>query len=711
MKRRFLALLLTGMMTAALLGGCGSAGGDAGDGGAQSGDAAQTESDAGGTAGGDATGDAAGEAGTDSSAGAAGAAAQTYFPELPTGPEESDIFVAPIEGISDDFMRGVDISSLLAEEASGVKYYDENGAEQDLFKILADSGVNYIRVRVWNDPFDADGHGYGGGNCNAETAAILGSRAAAYGMKTLVDFHYSDFWADPNKQMEPKAWASYRAASGKADGLYDYTVESLKAILDAGADVGMVQIGNEINNGLAGEKTDQAKLSLLKKGSEAVRAVAAEYGRDIKVAVHFTNVDDPEGMKKKAAWLAEGDLDYDVFGISYYLYWHGTFDNMKQTLKSIGDTYGKETAILETSFPWTGADGDGSGNSISEDDITGTYRASVASQADAVRDVCAAANEIGAIGVFYWEPAWCPVGSSYDANFPIWEEYGSGWASSYSAQYDPDDAGKYYGGSSWDNQAFFDFDGHVLPSMKVFKYLKYGSTTDLTVDFLEDLTVISSIGEEPQMPEGVLAYMNDRSQNQILPVTWNETQLAAIDRENAGEYIIKGVIGGDNSLSGSETSCRVKVMYVNLLANASFEESDASMWKVSYEGSKDPTDVQLKASDAVTGEKAFHFWDTAPIEFRVEQTFTTTEDGSYGGSAFIQGGDIGDAAEIYLYLQAGDMVLRSDPVTLNGWVQWQHPKAEGLKVPAGTEITIGMYVKGAAEGWGTIDDFELYKLP
>ena len=130
-----------------------------------------------------------------------------YKVELPTAIVEGDeIFVTPVEGITDDFIKGMDISSVLVQEASGVKYYDEAGKETDLFKVLADAGINYIRVRVWNDPYDADGNGYGGGNCDVNTAAEIGKRAAKYGMKLLVDFHYSDFWADPNKQMSPKAW-------------------------------------------------------------------------------------------------------------------------------------------------------------------------------------------------------------------------------------------------------------------------------------------------------------------------------------------------------------------------------------------------------------------------------------------------------------------------------------------------------------------------
>lgn len=125
---------------------------------------------------------------------------------LPDGPEESEIYVEPIADLPDDFIRGMDASAVLSLENSGVTYYNYEGKEQDVFETLAQSGVNYIRLRVWNDPYDADGNGYGGGNNDVATAVTLGKRATAYGMKVCVDFHYSDFWADPKRQHAPKAW-------------------------------------------------------------------------------------------------------------------------------------------------------------------------------------------------------------------------------------------------------------------------------------------------------------------------------------------------------------------------------------------------------------------------------------------------------------------------------------------------------------------------
>ena len=129
--------------------------------------------------------------------------------------EEQDdgIVIERIDFKNPDFIRGMDVSSVISLEQSGVTYKNENGETEDLFKILSDHGVNYIRVRVWNDPYDSNGNGYGGGNSDLAKACEIGRRAARYGMKLLVDFHYSDFWADPSKQKAPKAKKTHKSAS------------------------------------------------------------------------------------------------------------------------------------------------------------------------------------------------------------------------------------------------------------------------------------------------------------------------------------------------------------------------------------------------------------------------------------------------------------------------------------------------------------------
>lgn len=623
-----------------------------------------------------------------------------YQVDLPTSlVENAEIFVQPVEGISDDFIKGMDISSVLALEESGVKFYNEAGEEQDIFKTLADAGINYIRVRVWNDPFDENGNGYGGGNCNAETAAEIGKRAAKYGMKLLVNFHYSDFWADPAKQMAPKAWATMDYFE-KEKAIYDYTMESLKLIKKAGADIGMVQIGNEIQTAMAGVRNYELVVGLLKSASKAVR----DFNKDVLIAVHYTEIDNFDNTIKKADRLAKDELDYDIFGVSYYPYWHGTLENMTKVLKTIEETYGVETCVLETSYAYTVEDGDMFGNTIGAGDLLDEYPATVQGQANFVRDVIAHTIEGGGCGVFYWEGAWLPVGSEYETNLELWNKYGSGWASKYAEGYDPDDAGQFYGGSAVDNQAFFDFSGKPLASLNVWKYVNHGAKgSKLEVMSVVDEEMIVEIGTPLVMPETVKALYNDATVTKGAAVTWNAEQVAAIDTNVAGRYTVSGMTD-----AGLPVTANIKVQSISYVLNPSFEEGDSTMWKVIYHNGVECADIQTKAGDAMTGEKTYHWWSSKAMEFSVEQTITGLAAGTYGASAFIQGGDVGNDAVIYMYVKVDGTEYKSEGIVLDGWVQWKNPVIKNIPVSADSTVVVGMYVKCAANGWGTMDDFEFY---
>ena len=626
----------------------------------------------------------------------------TTFP-LPDGPEESSVYVEAIPDISDDFYRGMDASAVLALENSGVKYYNFDGEEQDVFMTLAQAGVNYIRLRVWNDPYDENGNGYGGGNNDVATAITLGQRATKYGMKVCIDFHYSDFWADPKKQFVPKAWEGMEIEE-KADALYDFTLDSLTQLLEAGVDVGMVQIGNEINNGMSGE-TDVANVrKLLTAGSKAVREAAANSGKEILVAVHYTNIDDMKKLDTLLTGLQVKEIDYDIVGLSFYPYWHGTIEDLKNAIIHIRDTYGKKVYVAENAYCYTAEDGDGSANSVEgTDDLAEGYSASVQGQANEVRDVCAAASEAGAEGVFYWEGTWIPVGPADADNSDLWEKYGSGWASSYASGYDPKDAGQYYGGCSWDNQAMFDFTGHPLASLNVFKYLKYGATAPLAVDSIPAVTVACNIGTDPELPDTVSVIYNDRSEAQV-PVTWNTDDVTAVDTENGGNFTVSGTLE-----DGTEVTAAVTVDRINYVQNPSFEDSDTSMWTVNYSGETDPTDYQVKAADAHSGEVAFHFWSgSADMDFSIEQSFTDLEPGTYELSAFSQGGDLSDDAYMDLYALVDGRELTA-PFKLTTYADWQNPAIPEIKVTDGS-LTIGVRYKCNVNSWGTLDDVTLYKI-
>ncbi|MGG1618840.1 glycosyl hydrolase 53 family protein [Paenibacillus sp. NRS-1781] len=616
-----------------------------------------------------------------------------------THPVAADIFVKKVEGLKSDFIKGVDISSILSLEQSGVRFYNEQGTEQDIFQTLKESGVNYVRVRVWNHPYDAKGNGYGGGNNDLARAIEIGKRATDNGLRLLVDFHYSDFWADPGKQHVPKAWQNLSFAD-KGQAVYDYTRDSLQQLLDQGIDVGMVQVGNETNQSFIGEK-DWTKISaLFNKGSQAVRAVDP----NILVALHFTNPETPGRYASYAKALSDNHVDYDVFASSYYPFWHGSLSNLTAVLKQVTDTYGKKVMVAETSYAYTSEDGDGHGNSApASSGQTLDYPISVQGQATSVRNVIEAVSKVGdaGIGVFYWEPAWLPVGTQADVeqNKQLWEQYGSGWAASYAAEYDPDDAGKWYGGSAVDNQALFDFTGHPLPSLKVFNYVNTGAVAALQVDEVQAVTLTVNAGENISLPHSVTVTYNDGSTG-TLAVEWDQAALAQAVSQGAGSYVIKGTAKG-----GYPAQVVLEIRRPNLLVNGSFEQSDLSMWKITYGAESTPhTDYQNKASDAKSGQYSLHFYSTDAVHFQVEQAVYGLKPGYYDLSMSIQGGDAKNA-QMKLFAATGGKEDKVD-TGVNGWVQWNQPVIRDIRVTDG-KLTVGASIQADGGAWGSLDDFYL----
>ena len=620
--------------------------------------------------------------------------------------EGSDLYVRKVENIPEDFIMGMDASSVLAQEASGVKYYNFEGQEQDVFKTLAESGVNYIRVRIWNDPFDENGNGYGGGNCTIDTAVEIGKRATRYGMKLLVNFHYSDFWADPGKQMVPKAWKGMTVEE-KTEAVYQYTRESLEKLKAAGVDVGMVQVGNETNGAMCGETKWFDIQYLMQAGAKAIREVFP----GALVAVHFANPEKEGSYASYASKLDYYKVDYDVFASSYYPYWHGTLENLSNVLTQIHETYGKKVMVMETSYAYTPEDTDFNGNTISEGgNVTKNYPYTVHGQARSVRDVIETVVNIpGGIGVCYWEGTWNSVGgASWEENSALWEKYGSGWASSYAAAYDPDDAGKYYGGCAVDNQAFFDAGGRPLESLRVFNLVRYGNEVPLKADGIEDVILTVDIGSPIVLPETVNAIMTDGSTSGV-PVTWNVTpdELAAMEAKGEGKYEVTG------TADGRLAKAYISIVLFNYLENDSFEQGDLTGWVLTEHGKADELYVEEKLTDSLTGSWHMHYWSAAKnsVEFTLEQPVTGLESGTYKFNISIMGGDCGET-DIYAFVKVNGEIVARDTMTINGYGNWDAGEVKGVEYTAGDEISVGIYVKCAGEGngaWGKIDDAKLNK--
>jgi len=610
------------------------------------------------------------------------------------------LYVKKVDGLPEDFILGMDASSVIAEEQSGVRYYNFDGAEQDVFQTLAENGVNHIRVRVWNHPYDAEGRGYGGGNNDVDKAAEIGARAAKYGMKLIVDFHYSDFWADPGKQMVPLAWKDMPIEE-KTEAAYEFTKECLTKLKDAGAQVGMVQVGNETNGALCGEKTWFNIQYIMQAGARATR----EVWPDALVAVHFANPEKADAYASYAKKLDYYDVDYDVFASSYYPFWHGTLENLSAVLGGIAETYGKRVMVMETSYAYTAEDTDFSGNTISDGGgIAKPWPFTVQGQANAVRSVIdTVAHVPNGVGVVYWEGTWISVGtSSWEENHALWEQYGSGWASSYAAVYDPDDAGKYYGGCAVDNQAFFGPDGRPLESLKVFALVRGGNELAPAVDAVEDTALTVDLADMVHLPETVNAIMTDDSR-QAVPVEWDVTaeQLAQMQSGGVADYDVTGEAGGLTA------RCRVSMVKYNFLQNDSFETGDLTGWELTDLAHADELYVEDKLTDSLQGSRHMHFWSKAEnsVEFTLEQRAAALAPGAYSFSISIMGGDCGET-EIYAYAKVDGETVGTAPMRVTSYGNWDTGVVPDIRIAEGQELTVGIYVRCRGEGsgaWGKID--------
>ncbi|MEV4580297.1 glycosyl hydrolase 53 family protein [Nonomuraea jabiensis] len=329
-------------------------------------------------------------------------------------------------------MLGADVSTVQRALDLGARYYDASGVQRDPLDILKSVGVNYARLRIWNNPIS----GY-----NNKAKVLQQARAIkAKGLKLMVDFHYSDTWADPGKQYKPAAWSSHDISRLQTD-VYDYTYDVCASLKAQGTTPDSVQIGNEINTGMLwpdGQVTNNNFTNLgllLKAGYNATKACNSS----TQVIIHTARVE------SGARWFYDGiraqGVQWDITALSYYCMWHGTLSNLSGVIADMRSRYGKDVIIAETAYPFTADNADSTRN-VDTSGCSGyglTWRGQQANFAA----VQSTARNAGAIGVFYWEPTWYAVP-------------GNGW--------DPADING--SGNEWDNMAIFDWTGHINPDLR-----------------------------------------------------------------------------------------------------------------------------------------------------------------------------------------------------------------------------------------------------
>ena len=342
---------------------------------------------------------------------------------------------------------GADISHLPQLEAAGAKFYDHDAkAVEDLLLILKRNGVNRIRLKVWNEPgkyaeFPSDQSGPEGYNNPAHVVAMA-KRAEAAGLKVMIDFHYSDWWADPGKQTMPVAWRNLDAAA-VSEKLYAFTRDVMQQLKDAGVTPAEVQVGNEISNGMMwplGRVPEWDNLAIfIKAGARAVKEVSPSS----RVVLHLDAGGDNARCRRWFDAMLQRGVSFDVIGLSFYPVWHGALADLKQNMDDLSERYAKPLIVVETAYPWTTQNGDSQKN-IYTSTGSETYPMTRQGQQQfltALWQTVKAVPQGRGEGVIYWEPDFIP-------------QTGAGW--------------KAGAGDEWDNVTLFDFQGRALPGLKTF---------------------------------------------------------------------------------------------------------------------------------------------------------------------------------------------------------------------------------------------------
>lgn len=642
--------------------------------------------------------------------------------------KDAPIAVTKVNKLSSDFIMGMDISSMISELESGVVYRDYDGNElatlDDICRFIKEQGINHIRVRVWNNPYDANGNGYGGGNNDVAKAKEFADACRNAGLKMLVDFHCSDLWTDPSKQQEPKAWKGYTLEQ-KKEALNTYITESLNTIDPSKDVVDMVQVGNETTGGFIGETNVRNMCVLFSAGAAGVKT----YNPDVKVVIH---VESPH-KRTMVTWaenLQNNNVDYDILATSYYPYWHGTLDNLKQQFETVKNTYCKDVMVAETSYAYTLEDSDGHANTVrvgnNDNGADTTEPFTEQGQATAIRNLINTVNEAGGLGVYYWEPAWLTVGNTkgltgdaYNAqvkeNQEKWEKYGSGWASSYANEYDSKDAGKWYGGSAVDNEAMFYPDGTATPALHVWNYVKTGAVSNLVSveGFDSALTQTITAGRDFTLPDSVEVTYSDSKTPVAEAVTWDEASVKKADMSKPGTYQISGTVslskeitrGAYKGKTSVDVTLTLQVKYANLITNKEAVEFDSGEYftvdGTTFKGIP-------SAENAKSGKNSMGWYGASAANGSVTyKKAITLEKGTYTLEAYAQGAQ-SDVTMQILNAEDDSVLFTGEATAMTAWGDWHTPKVT-FTLDKTKSVKLRVCVEHEDGGWGAVDVLYLHK--
>lgn len=573
------------------------------------------------------------------------------------------------------FVKGADISSLEAVEDYGGIFYDFDGKETEVIPFLMENGCNYFRLRIWNQPtqsFEA------GDYCNLEHTLTMAKRIKEAGGRFLLDFHYSDWWADPSNQTVPAAWRGM-SEEELIQAVYDYTAEVLTALAEADAYPDMVQIGNEIGNGMLWDygslEHPETLAALLNSGILAVRNTTPA-GMDTKIMIH---VQDGGAVGTTETFYTtiekNGVTDYDVVGLSYYPYWHGTFADLKANINNIYSKLGKEVIVVETAYPFTYENADNKRNMVMEEE-TGTvgFEATEENQRKVLELVMNTVSDCeGGLGVFYWEPAWLAVpGAGVSKN----------------------------SGNEWENQALFDFSGKALQAVKAFSFEPgtLSGEEPLYVYPLDTFEVDkNAAGEElvNELPKTAKVLYSDGSIRETA-IEWDISSKKSITETR---------VAFSGQVAGFAVSAGANLIDKYSLNNLGFEEGNTG-WIISG----DSAAGWITNGDEACpheGDWSFSFWDSDTFTVDVYQYVKITETNQYNLQVWSEGkGNTRLLITLYIADENGKYI-ESESFQNTGWSDWKHPCVT-TNLSEGDIVRIGAKVQGVYDDWGALDEFSFY---
>lgn len=524
-----------------------------------------------------------------------------------------------MDGKHPDFYKGMDISSLPEHLDKGMIIRDFDGTEMEPFILLKKYGVNSIRLRIWNKPENVpESKGY----CNLEHTVAMAKKIKEHGMHFLLDFHYSDFWADPANQRKPKEWENLTFEELE-QAVFEYTKETLLTLKEEGALPDMVQIGNEIRSGLLfpeGELPDYAHMvRLVNAGIRGVRCVAD--AEKIQVMIHLDQGGRYFYLKE---WFtqafANGLEDFDIIGLSYYPFWHGTFTDLKETMERLAQDYGKPIIVVETAYAWRRSK---KGFIDKEQEKIAGLPASPEGQAkelELMMNITASLPECKGLGIYYWEPLNVP-----DSQTEGWEE----------------------------NMGLVGEDGRVMEGIRSFGFTRKMLHGEDYAKVYAPHPITIQPGEEAKLPEelSVLCYDGRVQRRKVI---W-EFPSAEHRMQQAGEYWVTGRIEGIPEPVMAAVNVSEKILEAeNLLCDVNWEEG-LTQWEIESSERHVVAQIFPEFPEPFPAPplNALRVEGTKNFTFCISQKVAVTQSGRYCLTVEFKGADTTNV-DIRLFAQSGE---------------------------------------------------------